>query len=527
MKKLEWYHWVIFGLVALLIVQSIYLFNQLDNQSSKITSTSTTKKQDTLSVAEVKKDTSALELLQLFLDSLKNSEELKNAAWGFCLKSIDGDSVVSSYNENLSIVPASVMKAVTTGVALDLLGANYSFSTRLQYHGEMKKDKKKLNGDIVIKGGGDPTLGSSVFGGCEPEAVINKWVAAIKKLGVDTINGSIIADDRLFEFDIVPAGWAWEDMQGDYCSGACGLSFAENMYNIKACCFGDSMRYSTYPEVPGLKLYNQMAIGTEANTFAFVTGSPYMNHRFIRGNATSGEVSLQVQSQTPDPALMVSYNLLKALRKNGIVVTDTAVAVRSNLKLIRKLNQVKEFKTIHTIYSPSLLSIVNHTNHVSQNFYAETLLKMIAVKVKGHGSTYGGAMVIREYMASKGIDVSGLYQVDGSGVSRYNAITPKQLTSLLAYFAKDSTFNFENYYQSLPIVGVSGTVAKLCKGTKAENNIHAKSGYMSRVRSYAGYVTSKSGKLLSFTMMSNNHGISAIEMRDKWEKLMVLMAELD
>lgn len=524
MKNMKWNEWV-FVIVGLLVVAGLSRLDLFDHtEEAAAAELVDTTAVETEEVAV--RDTTPLEQLQYFLSELDSAEILEHASWGFYLVSVDSGKTIASRNYTQTLVPASVMKAITTAVALAKLGPSYRLNTRLQYSGELDVENRTLNGNIYIKGGGDPTLGSKVFPSCSQQAIMGKWLAAIQKLGIDTINGAIIGDARLFEYDLIPAGWAWEDMQSDYCAGASGLSFRENICDILICCVRDSMRARTEPPIPGLKLMNVLGIDSNSpKNYAYITGSPYMNERFIRGVVRPDSATFRMKGQVPDPAFLCSYTLYNTLKENNIVVKDSCTTVRK-MKFTGKYRR-EEATTFHVNYSPSLLSMINHTNNVSQNFYAETILKTIGVRDDGHGTTAGGSKAVRRFLEKRGIDTGGLFMVDGSGLSRYNAITPKMLVDMLAMFVNDTTIGFDDFYNSLPIAGQTGTLRKLCIGTSAEGNLRAKSGYMGRVRSYAGYVTSKSGELLSFAMIANNYSCSAVEMRDQWEKMMVLMAELE
>ncbi|MFQ5335588.1 MAG: D-alanyl-D-alanine carboxypeptidase/D-alanyl-D-alanine-endopeptidase, partial [Flavobacteriales bacterium] len=442
------------------------------------------------------------------------------------LLDVDSGKVIANFNEEQSMIPASVMKILTTGCALAIAGPNYHFITRLQFDGELDAASRTLNGNIYIKGGGDPTLGSTVFGGCSENVVIEKWLQAIQKLRIDTIKGAIIADARLFEYDIIPAGWSWEDMQSDYCAGPSGLSFRENLFDIRVHTIGDSIALHTEPSIPGLKLYSNLVISKSApSSYCYVAGMPYADERFAFGEINPDSNGFVAKAQMPDPAFTCASSLLEALRRIGIYVRDSATTVR-RMKYEGKFRKYKG-TTFYSGYSPALIDIINYTNHHSINFYAESILKLLAALQEGYGSTIGGCRVVRQYLKMKGIDVSGLFMCDGSGLSRYNSFTPKMMTETLAMFAKDSVFAFDAFYNSLPVAGESGTMRNLCIGTSAQGNVRAKSGTVGRVKSYAGYVRSKSGKLMAFAMISNNHLIPARSMRSQWEELMELMAELD
>lgn len=477
-------------------------------------------KTDSTVVASVETDTSAMGKLLSYVDSINTASELRGGAWSFYLSPVSSDSSIVAINETDGMVPASVMKVVTTGTALALLGPGYRFTTLLQHDGE--KSGSTLAGNIFIRGNGDPTLGSEAYGS-SIDKVINNWANAIQAMGVDSIAGCIVGDAEAFERDMTPGGWAWEDVQSDYGAGPSGLSIHENQFDITLNGSGGrvSMRYS--PAIPGMKLYNQcvhnVGIG---KSYAYVTGGPYQFERCVQGEVNG---SLEAKGSIPDPALLCAQLLKKNLSERGIKLRDSATTIR----LIRlnglKLESEGGRKVITSNSSASLSELVYRTNQISQNFYAETILRAIGHREKGYGSTFGGVGAVYSFWKNHGVDLQGLYMVDGSGLSRHNSITTLQLVSMLKVLAKDSAV-FPAFYKSLPIAGESGTIRKLAGGTAAEGNVRAKSGTMSRVKSYAGYVDTKSGQRLAFAMIGNNTQWETTELRDKFEKLFVLMAEL-
>ncbi|HET6992739.1 MAG TPA: D-alanyl-D-alanine carboxypeptidase/D-alanyl-D-alanine-endopeptidase, partial [Bacteroidia bacterium] len=224
-------------------------------------------------------------------------------------------------------------------------------------------------------------------------------------------------------------------------------------------------------------------------------------------------------------ALFCAQTLKSSLKEYGVATRDSATTLR-----LMKLNNIKSDakggrKVITSDYSPSLSELVYHTNQVSQNFYAESILRAMAWKENGYGSTTEGVGIVYNFWRNHHVDLRGLCMVDGCGLSRLNSVTTHQLVEMLRVYAKDSSV-FPAFYRSLPVAGESGTIRKLADGTDADGNLHAKSGTMSRVKSYAGYVKTRGGKMLCFAMIGNNTLWTETELRDKFEKLFVLMAEL-
>jgi D-alanyl-D-alanine carboxypeptidase/D-alanyl-D-alanine-endopeptidase (penicillin-binding protein 4) len=467
-------------------------------------------------------DTSAMGLLLNYVDSINNAPELFGGSWSFYLTDVDSGKPIVKINVDHGMEPASVMKVVTTGTALKLLGPGFRFTTLLQYDGTIDAATRTLNGNIYIHGGGDPALGAPTFGS-SVDGVVNGWAQAIKRLGIDSIAGCIIGDAESYERDPVPGGWTWTDMQSDYGNGPAGLNIRENLYDLLITGSGSGTVIRTSPQIPGLKLYNQVihnpAIG---KSYAYVMGAPFQFERTAVGEISS---SLEERGAIPDPALFCAQTLRSQLKEYGILVRDSATTLR-----LMKLNRIKPDakegrKPITSNSSPSLSELVYHTNQVSQNFYAESILRAIAWKQNGYGSTTAAVSIIYNFWKTHGLDLRGICMVDGCGLSRLNSITTHQLVEMLRVYAKDSAV-FPTFYRSLPVAGESGTIRKLADGTEAEGNLHAKSGTMSRVKSYAGYVKTKSGKLLCFAMIGNNTLWSEVELRDKFAKLFVLMAKL-
>ena len=468
-------------------------------------------------------DSTGLGILLAYVDSLSNAEQMTGGSWSFCLMNADSGKSMCAVNTDRGMVPASVMKVVTTGTALSILGPKYRFATTLKYDGTIDAATKTLNGNIYIRGGGDPALGAETFGS-SLNKVTDSWLKAIKALGIDSIAGCIIGDAQASDQDPIPVGWTWEDIQSDYGTGPCGLNIRENVYDILLKQSGGGVSMKTNPQIPGLKLYNQVLSNSKiAKSYAYVQGAPFQFERTVFGEVKD---TLRERSAIPDPALFCAQLLKNTLIANGVRMKDSATTTR----LIRlngiKLESTKDSKkTIASSLSPSLEDLVYHTNQISQNFYAESILRAISMNENGYGNGASSVGIIYKFWKEKKLDLRGMCMVDGCGLSRMNNITTRQLVEMLRVFSKDANV-FPAFYKSLAVAGESGTIRKLSHGTLAEGNLHAKSGTMARVKSYAGYVKTKSGKLLCFAMIGNNTLWTEVELKYKFEKLFTLMAEL-
>jgi len=460
------------------------------------------------------------------IELLKKDNALKNGTWSVSVLNLKKDSVIASYNSHLSLIPASTLKIITTGAALQLLGADFKFETAIQYDGILDTITGVLKGNIYIKGGGDPTLNSEYFRDTKDTiTLVEKWARIIKEKGIRKIEGAVIGDASIFEDNTIPSQWIWGDIGNYYGAGASGLTYNDNKFTLffnSGATGSKTEVVKMSPEINGLQIVNYVtSAGTGDNAYVF--GSPYSNYRVLEGTIPANKKNYEVDAAIPDPALFCSDLFLKSLKTNGIKVLGNATTIR----VLNEQNKLllAERKTIYTHYSPPLEKIIYYTNLKSNNLYAEHLLKYISYKKSGLGKSVDGTELISTFWKNKGVDMSGFYMNDGSGLSRANVLTTSLQTHVLKIIAKDKSFNA--FYNSLPIAGKSGSLGGLCENSYAENNLRAKSGYITRARGYCGYVKNRKGELLCFSVLANNYNCTPTEMKKKLEKILIAIAETE
>jgi D-alanyl-D-alanine carboxypeptidase/D-alanyl-D-alanine-endopeptidase (penicillin-binding protein 4) len=458
------------------------------------------------------------------IENLKKDAALKHATWSIYVVNSITDSVVADYNSNTSLVPASTMKIVTTSAALGMLGSDYVFKTQLQYDGIFDSISGILKGNVFIVGGGDPTLESSYFKEKKDTlSTIEKWALMLKGTGIKRIEGAIIGDAEIFEDNSIPSQWIWGDIGNYFGAGASGLTYHDNKYivNFKSGSVGSKTTInSIQPSMEDLQFINNVTAGGNDDS-AFIYGSPYSFYRKAEGTIPPNKKNYEVEGSIPDPALSCAQALESALKKLNIAISQKATTAK-------KLKETGEYittgrKNMFASYSPTLDKIVYWTNMKSINLYAEHLLKFMSYRKTGFGSESKGTQLVTAYWKDRGVDVSGFTMVDGCGLARANVITTKTETQILCKMTKDK--NFDVFYKSFPIAGKSGSLSGLCEGTFAENNLRAKSGYISMARGYAGYVKNRKGQMLCFSVIANNYECSPTEMKKKLERLLIAIAE--
>ena len=466
--------------------------------------------------------------LEQYINSVSQQDGLRGAGIGISVKYADNGMLITEYNSKQALATASVMKLVTTATAWLTLGESFRFITQLQYDGEIVNGV--LQGNLFIRGGGDPTLGSDKFNDTKLDKLLPAIVQEIRQKGIQSIQGDVIADDQLFETSMAPATWNWGDLGNYYGAGASGLSIFDNLYYIffnSGSQAGDTTHLvKVEPEIPGLELVNEVTCGKKGSgDNAYVFGSEYTYLRYVRGTIPAGETHFSIKGSIPDPPYYAAWLLKEYLQQQGIAVEGKPTTIR--LKNIKRqpVTPLSERKELGEIKSPSLMSIIQQTNVYSNNLYAEHLHKAMGVKFFGKGSNFNGNEAIKQYWIKRGLNADGLIIADGSGLSRSNAVSADNLTELLVQLPKEK--GFENFYQTLPIAGKSGTMRSIGKGTVLENNLRAKSGSMSLIRGYAGYVKNSKGREIAFAILFNNFTCESKEIKEIVETIMIRIAGIE
>lgn len=449
-------------------------------------------------------------------------EGVKNALWSGYAVNVSTGKVLFSKNEQFSLAPASGLKVVTTSAALELLGADYKYKTEIAVTGGINP-QGVLTGDLILIGGGDPTLGSDrVKGSLNLDAVMKKFTDEIKKAGIIEIAGNVIAYDGFLGNETTPDNWYWVDMGNYYGAFVSGLTINDNLYELTfkpgKKTGDDTEVLGTNPQIPGLKFTNYVKTGKPGSgDNGYIYCAPHQYNAVLRGTVPAGKDKFSIKGSIPDPGYFAGYYLSEKLKETGIKITGEVKTVHD----LPKYSSV-----IYTHYSPALSDIVYYINKRSFNLYTEHLLRTIAKETGDEPTLEEGVKIIKKFMESKNVDVAGVQMYDGCGLSRSNMITTKMMCELLAYMKKSENFN--PLYNSLAVAGDPddpGYYSGLGKGTLLEKNARIKSGTIERVRSFSGYLTNVSGELISFSFIANNYSGSRRDIDNLHTNLMLLLAE--
>ncbi len=445
--------------------------------------------------------------------------ELESASIGIYAIDVTSKKVVMEYNSNKLLTPASTTKLFSTALALDVLGGDYRPQTSIYYNGKIENNK--LEGDIWIIGGGDVSLGSKFFEKENKDAFLVNWLKIFQELGIQEINGGIYVDGSDFGYDGVPDDWLWGDIGNFYGTHFSGAMVYDNLleYHFKTGAAGKKVELMyTIPELDSFVFINNILSSTKTGDNSYMFGAPYSNVREGRGTLSQNNSDFMVKGSLPDPEYQLGKALKQKLESVGVIVKGNVYSTRVNQ--VPRPNQT--WTKVTDYKGKQLKEIVRATNFESINVFAEGVMRLASFEKNKDGSHDRSSNYMLDFWKNK-LGAKSLFINDGSGLSRTNAISAKTMSDLLLYMnsSKAST----DFYESLPIAGVSGTLKSVCKNQLGQGKVHAKSGTMRRTKSYAGYVEASSGKKIAFAFIFNQYTVSNKEVVQYMEQLMNALAK--
>lgn len=411
----------------------------------------------------------------------------KHTAYGVRVVSLQNGAVLYERNPDLSLNPASNMKLLTSTTALARLGPDYRFTTSALAAG--KVEDGVLQGDLVLRGGGDPVLET-------PDLV--ELADAVKQTGLRSVRGGLIADDYRFDGERLGDGWSWNDEPYYYSAQISALNVNRGVMLVDITPgkeAGQPSQVRVKPVEGYVKVLEQPATGAADSRSQWdIDRTRGRNEIRVTGSVPAGGAVIADKDVTvEEPELYAAALFRKLLTDRGITIAGED----------RRGHTPADAALLAAHASPPLSRIVALLNKPSDNLVAETLLKELGYTARQNGSSTAGATVVAEFLKSQGIDTEGVSIRDGSGLSRKDLITARVVSDLV--IKADQAAWKDALYQSLPIAGVDGTLRSRFKGTAAERNVHAKTGSLSHVSALSGYVTNAAGERLAFSIVINNY----------------------
>lgn len=442
-------------------------------------------------------------LLQRDLDAIFSATDLANAFFGVAVLAADTGEVLYRLNAEKLMLPASNMKIVTMAVAAERLGWDYRFETTLASAATIVDGV--LQGDLVIVGSGDPTIGTR---GGQSLAAFDTWATALSSLGVTRIAGRIIGDDDALDDERFGDGWAWDDFAFAYAAPVGALQFNQDTIDVEITAGAGIGSLPSVvlrpPQFTALISLETAAADTPARIeLKRFPGSHVLELSGVLP-ANSGK---HLRSAAVDnPTSYFAQELRAGLIERGVKVDGTVI----DLDELESSDPIRSTPpgSLHVLgsyQSPPLREIGATLMKESQNLYAETLLKRVGAGPEP-GSWRTGIARVNETLDRWGISSSQRGVTDGSGLSRQNYLTADMIARILRVMWL-SPRHRDSFVATLPIAGKDGTLAERMKGTRAEGNVRAKTGTLGHVRALSGYLTTDGGTTLIFSMLANNYDV--------------------
>ena len=458
--------------------------------------------------APTKASIAAVRDLQGQLARVFNGPVMAHASWGVHVRSLDRGDTLFDHNAGKLMMPASNMKILTLAATAEQFGWDYQFRTSLETAASIENGI--LRGDLFVRGGGDPTISTR---GKRDQLVFDEWAAALKAAGITSIEGRIIGDDQAFEDQGVGPGWSWDYLEAGYAAPVGALQYNDNTADLTTApgATVDSPGIVQLAPGSGLTLVNLVRTGEGA--VSGVRGAVNVERRIDRPEVViSGMIPLGAPPATRavavlNPTLFFAQSLKDALVARGITVMGEAV---DGDDVAAELLPQASFdrRVLVTAMSPPLREVASVLMKVSQNQYAETFLKTLGTARGGLGSTVAGRRAASETFRAWGIPDDGYVISDGSGLSRYNYVAPSAVTAILARLHHDPLHR-DAFAATLPIAGKDGTISTRMRRSLAEGNAIAKTGSIANVRALSGYVKTRTGETLAFSILANDFVIPA------------------
>jgi serine-type D-Ala-D-Ala carboxypeptidase/endopeptidase (penicillin-binding protein 4) len=434
--------------------------------------------------------------LRADLDRIFSESRPASFQLGVLVFSLDRGETLYERNPFRLLTPASNNKIITAAVSLLRLGPAFRFETRVLTDGKVQNGA--LMGNLIIVGSGDPSY-SARFRGGDPFAAFRNWATKLTEKGIRSISGDIVGDDRAFAEPKFGLGWEWNDLSQSYAAPIGALQFNENTVTLEISPGGGKgspASIRTHPLEDYLSIRNRVTTESGDMPAEIRMDPDESNERVIvSGTISEGSAAVSESVSVRRPTLYYLSGLKRTLAQDGIDVKECAVREAGEYTPASPTLLWNEL-------SPELSEILKPLLKKSQNLYAETLVRTLGLNLRGEGSFPKGKEVVEETLGQMGV-VQGSYSfADGSGLSRLNLESTDSLVRVLKFMYGNRYF--QPYYDALPVAGIDGTLSARMKGTKAENNVHAKTGSMSNVSSIAGYMQSADGEMLAFAIVINN-----------------------
>jgi D-alanyl-D-alanine carboxypeptidase/D-alanyl-D-alanine-endopeptidase (penicillin-binding protein 4) len=411
--------------------------------------------------------------------------QTRGGTWGVLVASVTRGDTLFSSNADVLLKPASIMKMMTTGLALERFGPDHTFETQVLR--DRPINDGTLDGNLYLRGGGDPSLSLRFWQGESPMDALARQIAAA---GVKRVRGAIVADEGAFETERIPHGWKSSYLMSAYAAPVSALSLNENLVWIVVRAEGGRAVVELDPATTALPVTSNVRIvgGRGGRISAHRANGGIVVNGTIGSTSGPRRYSLVVQ----EPPDFAAGALAASLRKAGIEVSGSITRGATP----RSATQVAEVRSL------PLAHLVSYMNRESINHFAELLYRNAAREKGGQASSSSAQEALRNMLAEKaGARRTDVRVADGSGLSEADSLTARAMVQLLSYAHRAPWGSV--FHASMPVAGESELMRRRMRSTPAHGNLHAKTGTTNTVASLTGYVTALNGEVLAFAFIYN------------------------
>ncbi len=454
---------------------------------------------------------SAADRLQADLTTIFTTAQFERSFWSVLVRPVNGSASLYTLNSAKLMMPGSAMKIVTAATAAETLGWDYRFETRIV--SMVPIDSGVLGDDLYIVGGGDPSISER----SDTPGTLRAIARQVREAGITRIEGGIIGDDDLFDDRGIGDGWTLDNLPYGYSAPISALEYNEGSADLlirAGAQEGDAVTIQVRPDGTDLQVENKLVTVAESGNGALTLQRlPGSSRVLVQGQIPAKAAPFVRTASVDNPTRFFASALRKALIAEGIQVAGDAIDIDE----LESKPDVTRARTLVSHKSPPLGELVSSMMKVSQNQYAEILLRTLGTvglpRRSGDAAEAGvtgamGAKKAREVLQRWNIPDDSVVMADGSGLSRYNYVTSEALVRILQVMRGDAR-HASAFIESLPVAGRDGTLARRLAGTAAEGKVRAKTGTVDNVRAIAGYVETADGETLVFSMIANNFTVAS------------------
>ncbi len=423
--------------------------------------------------------------------------ELKGAQVAVAVLDVDSGQRVFWRQAELPLAPASNMKVLTTAGALLAFGPEAVFATRFETTAAIS-DAGRLQGDLVLVGGGDPCLRPGLLGldagGADPLRVLASLLLAAGVTGVD---GRLLLDDGLFDRQWVHEDWSPGDLDLAYAAPIGALSAFGNCLALDVD-GGGSPAARLVSDVAGFAVRNELRLADKSNTFAVGALRPdAQGIVVVRGEVGRAVGGRRIEVPVREPSAWFGALLARQLERAEIDVRDGLhVAAGAAPAAGRVLGSLET----------PLENALVLANKESDNFVADHLLKLLGARLAGEGSFAAGGRALAEYLGARtGAPLDGVVVRDGSGLSARNRVTARLIVETLATVARAEPAVRDRFLRSLPVSGTDGSLGQRLTEAPYAGAVRAKTGFIKGVSGLSGYARTRGGRTLAFSILINGY----------------------